>query len=212
MTTEDTVYIYNVGANRFYNRGEWWGTQAILSNAGMRFIVRTAQDQSVQMGVTPEDGEIPDGVYTLYSDDTGNGNHLTGRFDDGYIYVDSYFSNGKPSRCYWSIAPVAGMTNVYNITTPSYLTDDNPYAEAAFVYVEGQALGYNPDLTSTTWCLRWNIQLSEYPAACQWAFVTPNEHALFVARADLKSIADDARAFSTILPQRWKTSSKPLPI
>lgn len=194
MTTEDTVYIYNVGANRFYNRGEWWGTQAILSNSGMRFVVRTAQAQSLAMGVTPEEGEIPDDVYTLYSDDTGNNNHLTGRFDDAYIYVDSYFSNGKPSRCYWSITPVAGMTNVYNITTPSYLTDDNPYAEAAFVYVEGQALGYNPDLTSTTWCLRWNIQLSEYPAACQWAFVAPNEHALFVARADLKSIADDAES------------------
>ncbi len=194
MTTEDTVYIYNVGANRFYNRGEWWGTQAILSNSGMRFVVRTAQAQSLAMGVTPEEGEIPDGVYTLYSDDTGNNNHLTGRFEDAYIYVDSYFSNGKPSRCYWSITPVAGMTNVYNITTPSYLTDDNPYAEAAFVYVEGQALGYNPDLTSTTWCLRWNIQLSEYPTACQWAFVAPNEHALFVARADLKSIADDAES------------------
>ena len=194
LATEDTVYIYNVGANRFYNRGEWWGTQAILSNSGMRFVVRTAQDQSLAMGITPEEGEIPDGVYTLYSDDTGNGNHLTGRFDDGYIYVDSYFSNGKPSRCYWSITPVAGMTNVYNITTPSYLTDENPYAESAFTYVEGQALGYNPDLTATTWCLRWNIMLSDFPAACQWAFVAPDQHALFVARADLKSIADDAES------------------
>ncbi|MBP5712767.1 MAG: hypothetical protein J6W77_07255, partial [Prevotella sp.] len=194
LTTEDTVYVYNVGANRFYNRGEWWGTQAILSNSGMRFVVRTAQAQSALMGITPEEGEIPDGVYTLYSDDTGNNNHLTGRFDDGYIYVDSYFSNGKPSRCYWSITPVAGMTNVYNISTPSYLTDDNPYAEAAYVYVEGNTLGYNPDLTETTWCLRWNLPMSEFPEACQWAFVLPNEHALFVARADLKSIADDAES------------------
>ena len=194
LTTEETVYVYNVGANRFYNRGEWWGTQAILSNSGMRFIIRTALEQRSLMASEPEDGEIPDGVYTLYSDDTGNGNHLTGRFDDGYIYVDSYFTNGKPSRCYWSITPVAGMANVYNITTPSYLTDDNPYAEAQFAYVEGQALGYNPDLTETTWCLRWNLSMSDYPAACQWAFVTPDEHALFVAKSDLKSIADDAES------------------
>ena len=125
LSTGDTVYVYNVGADRFYNRGEWWGTQAILANTGMRFVIRTAQEQRVAMGNAPEEGEIPEGIYTIYSDDTGNGNHLTGRFDDGYIYVDSYFTNGKPSLTYWSIVPVDGKTNVYQILTPSYLTEEN---------------------------------------------------------------------------------------
>ena len=194
MTTGDTVYVYNVGADRFYNRGEWWGTQAILANTGMKFVIRTAQEQRSLMANEPEVGEIPDGVYTLYSDDTGNGNHLTGRFDDGYIYVDSYFTNGKPSRTYWSIVPVNGMANVYQILTPSYLTEDNAYAETNFLFVEGQALGYNPDLTATTWCLRWNIAVSDYPTACQWAFVSPAEYAFRAAKTELKSIADDAES------------------
>ena len=194
LTTGDTVYVYNVGADRFYNRGEWWGTQAILSNTGMRFVIRTAQEQRSLMGSEPEEGEIPDGIYTIYSDDTGNGNHLTGRFDDGYIYVDSYFTNGKPSRTYWAIVPVDGQANVYQILTPSYLTEDNPYAEANYTYVEGQALGYNPDLTATTWCLRWNLVISDYPSACQWAFVSPAEYAVRAAKTELKSIADDAES------------------
>lgn len=38
-TETNTVFLYNVGKKAFLNRGGNWGTQAVLSNVGMEFLV-----------------------------------------------------------------------------------------------------------------------------------------------------------------------------
>ena len=45
LTVGDTVYVYNVGAKAWINRGESWGTQAVVNaNTGMKYVVKTEME------------------------------------------------------------------------------------------------------------------------------------------------------------------------
>ena len=167
IETNKAYYVYNVGTGRYLTRGEAWGTQAMVADTDepMRFELRRS-------------AAMPEGVYYLYSPDTGNNNHILFRTSsDNNVgsgvkacFVDGPTSHITDKTAYWQISLVDGATNVYTIQTPSGVTGYN--AE--------QYLGVQPshasNAASPTYGTYSDIVYDDYATNCQWMF-TPYDAA-----------------------------------
>ena len=75
LTIDAEVYIYNVGTGKYISKGEAWGSQAIVSDKPMLYKVQHPEG-------------LADGVYVLYSDETGRDKKIMARVNsDGQVGV-----------------------------------------------------------------------------------------------------------------------------
>lgn len=159
-TANKNVYIYNLGMRRYINRGEAYGTQAVVSTTGMDYQLRRTSSMA-------ED------TYYFYSDQTGNSKKVLFRTDtDSKVGqgIKACFVDGDQSaKAYWTLKPIDGMTHVYTIQTP---TNDDTYVESEYL---GTDLYHETDYTSTTRGIYWDISYAANPSGCQWAFVSIDE-------------------------------------
>ncbi|MBR1789526.1 MAG: C10 family peptidase [Bacteroidaceae bacterium] len=179
LETNKKFYLYNVGTGYYMTKGEAWGTQAIVADTDnpMRFELRHT-------------ASMPDGVYYLYSDDTGNASrHVLFRTssDTGVGNgVKACFVDGTLSANtgYWSIQAVEGQENVYTIQIPSNNAS----------YKAGQFLGVQPDhdsnAASPTYGTYSDIAYDDYMQNCQWMFVAydQEEATLYQSALVLKNL------------------------
>ena len=160
-------YVYNLGSRRYLNRGEAYGTQSVVAKTGMVYQLRRSTSMA-------------DGIYYLYSEETGNDNKILFRTStDGKVGkgVKANFVDGPTSRltesghpAYWNMQPVSGLNNVYTFQVPQN--------ESA--YVDGEYLGTNFNhetefKSSPTYGTYWDIAYADDPKSCQWAFVKADE-------------------------------------
>ncbi len=143
LTTKDTVYVWNVGQKAWINRGESWGTQAVVNaSTGIRYVVKTSMEENADAAV------LSDGRYYLYGVDTGKDNHYLKRISDANTgtehktaFVDGPNTSGTTIE--WTITDLGG--NVYAISRPETFQDgaEGNEADANWKYVAGEYLGVN---------------------------------------------------------------------
>lgn len=150
------VYVYNLGMRRYINKGEAYGTQAVVATTGMVYQLRKATS-------------VAD-TYYLYSDETGKDNKVLFRTDsDGKVgegvracFVDGTVSN----KAYWKFVPVEGKTGVYTLQTPA---NDASYVDGEYL---GTELSHTTGFTSSTRGLYWDVNYDSNPEGCQWGLVS----------------------------------------
>ena len=163
METNKKYYLYNVGTGYYLTKGEAWGTQAVVADTyePMRFEMRRTSS-------------MPDGVYYLYSADTGNSsNHILFRTStDSNVgsgipacFVDGPTSHVTDKTAYWNIQLAEGKENVYTMQIPSTLTG----------YNASQYLGVQPSHASNaatpTYGIYSDISYENYTQNCHWMLV-----------------------------------------
>ena len=143
LTTKDTVYVWNVGQKAWINRGESWGTQAVVNaSSGIKYVIKTSMEENSGAA------QLSDGRYYLYGEETGKNNHYLKRTSDGKTgtehktaFVDG--SNNSGTTLEWTITDLGG--NVYAISRPETFQDEaeGTGADANWEYVAGEYLGVN---------------------------------------------------------------------
>ena len=174
LATGKQYFLYNVGTGRYLTKGEAWGTQAVVADTDnpMRFEFKKTT-------------AMPEGVYYLYSEDTGNDNHILFRTaDDDNVgkgvkacFVDGPTSKNSSKESWWNIALVEGEENIYTLQIPSNVKG----------YVATQYFGYQKDhasdAASPTYGAYSDIVYANNPAGCQWMLVEYDAEALAIFRA-----------------------------
>lgn len=204
LTVGDTVYVYNVGAKAWINRGESWGTQAVVNaNTGMKYVVKTTMEENT--GATPLTG----GRYYLYGEETGKGNHYLKRISDAKTgtdnktaFVDGPNNSGNPLQ--WQIADLGG--NVYSIQRPAVFEDgESTDGDLTWEFVDGEFLGINYThdrlWDGKTWqeagyeeqpqtlALWFDVPMGDM---AKWLFVSQANYAAYAQKFALKSALEDA--------------------
>ncbi|MBQ7494277.1 MAG: C10 family peptidase [Bacteroidaceae bacterium] len=165
FTANTPLYIYNIGTGKSINKGEAYGTQAVVATKGLVYQIRPQNKTSTN--------------YYLYSDETGTTNKVLFRTDtDSKVGagVKTCFVDGSLSaKAYWNVQPVEGRENVYTFQVP----------EKDASYVEGEYLGiqtnHRSDFDSPTYGLYYDIPYEGNEERCHWAFITVED--LAAARA-----------------------------
>lgn len=151
-------YIYNLGMRRYINRGEAYGTQAVVAKTGLVYQLRKATTL--------------DGVYYLYAEQTGTSNKILFRTDsDSKVGagVKTCFVDGTAGKnAYWQFKPVEGRTNVYTLQVP---TNDGTYVEGEYL---GTDLYHQTDYTYGTRGLYWDLPLAN-DEGCYWGLISAEE-------------------------------------
>ena len=192
-TTEKRYYIYNVGTGRYLTRGEAWGTQAIVdaTDSPMRFELKKS-------------ASMPEGVYYLNSEDTGNDSHILFRTtSDNNVgtgvraaFVDGDGAKVSNKTAWWKLELVEGETNVYTIQIPTGVSD----------HKAAQYWGVNPDhasnAASPTYGVYSDVVLADFTDNCHWMFVEYDEQAQAVQASatvlsNLLAIADKKNVDAT---------------
>lgn len=156
------VYVYNLGAGKFINKGEAYGTQAVVATKGLIYQAK-------------RQGKAENSIYYLYSDQTGNSNKVLFRTDtDSKVGAGNKtcFVDGTASaKAYWHVQPVEGRENVYTFQVPG--TDAS--------HVEGEFLGIQTDhdteVQHPTFGLYYDVTYEGNEERCHWAFVTVTDMA-----------------------------------
>lgn len=161
-----SYYLYNVGARKFINKGEAWGSQAIVDSLGMQAKLDT----------------LSNGIYTIVftstnkmmfrtNTDTKIGSGVAACFTDGSI------SKGA-DHCYWSI--VNKGNSIYTMQVPANYT--------AF-YAQGKCLGVQTDHTSAaaspTYGIYYDVDSTSYETGCQWEFVNATDYATYFSSLEI---------------------------
>lgn len=157
LMLDERVYIYNIGKCKYINKGEAWGTQAIVSDEGLVYKVQRNES-------------MPEGTYYLESANgilfrteqdkkVGLGNKAC--FVDGVLSTDAY----------WNIIPQDDGT--YKIQIPQNSKD----------YVDGEFLGISIIANRSSlvgesnglyydWSPDWELDEEN----TKWAFITENDY------------------------------------
>lgn len=147
-----TVFLYNVGAKKFMNAGNWWGTSPALSDVGIRCWI--SRDASYQYNA--------DKAIETYVIETACQNNSKNAYkwnklgmDDGSLFVDvSNQSDSKKRKTYWRIVPVDGKDNTYHIIQdyPGNASCNNRYLQ-----VNGTIVFTGAELPANTEFAEWEI-------------------------------------------------------
>ena len=186
FATDKTFLIYNEGTGRFLSKGEAWGTQAIVDPSPMRFQVR-------------HDTSMPEGVYYLYSEDTGKTGYITFRTtgDDNVgkgvqaCFVDGDQSHLTDKTAWWTINEVGDA--LYTIQIPE---GQNGYDADCFLGVQTD---HASNAAIPTYGAYSDVSYSEYAKNCQWRFVEYDEitTATFEASKVLANLLTMAKSYGT---------------
>ena len=148
-----TGYLYNVGTRKMLNKGEAYGTQAVVSRQGMVYEWRRTKT-------------MPEGQYYLYSSQTGkDGKVLFRTSSDSKVGegVKACFVDGTAgSTAYWQVDSVAPA--VYTMQVPA---TDAAYSEDLYL---GTQSNHRSDAYSPTDGIYWDVAGQD--RQCQWAFIT----------------------------------------
>lgn len=207
LTTKDTVYVWNVGQKAWINRGESWGTQAVVNaSSGIKYVIKTSMEEN------PGAAQLSDGRYYLYGEETGKNNHYLKRTSDGKTgtehktaFVDG--SNNSGTTLEWTITDLGG--NVYAISRPETFQDEaeGKDADAKWEYVPGEYLGVN--LTHdrlwdgktwqeagkteqpNTYALWFDVAMGD---DAKWMFISAADYEAYCLKPSLKDILEKAEA------------------
>ncbi|MBO4802807.1 MAG: C10 family peptidase [Bacteroidaceae bacterium] len=181
ITPDAKVYVYNIGSGKYINKGEAYGTQAVVSANGLLYLAK-------------RQGKPENNTYYLYSDQTGSSNKVLFRTSTdtkvGEGVKACFVDGGASSKAYWKVQPVEGKEHVYTFQVP----------ETDGTYVEGEYLGvqtsHHSDYERPTFGLYWDVSYKDYPEGCQWAFVTWEDmlaaEAIDEAVLELETLLDNA--------------------
>lgn len=207
LTTKDTVYVWNVGQKAWINRGESWGTQAVVNaSSGIRYVVKTSMEENADAAV------LSDGRYYLYGVDTGKDNHYLKRISDektGTDHKTAFVDGPKTSgtTIEWTITDLGG--NVYAISRPETFQDgaEGTDADANWEYVAGEYLGVN--LTHdrlwdgktweeagkteqpNTYALWFDVAMGD---DAKWMFISAADYEAYCLKPSLKDLLEKAEA------------------
>ena len=197
----DTVFMYNVGTGKFYNRGADWGTRALVAKSGRSVVIQTMHDALAydieHKGSNVLEEDLPEGTYAIFMVDNhntaGNEEHHSVRLEPGgnsTVYVDSWIgkTHATPASHLWEFDEVA--TNTYTIHTPKACTAESGLANEGGEYVVGKVLGVVTDNENLV--LSWNIDYAGNEAICQWKFVAEDEGLIYFAKMNLRETAEEA--------------------
>lgn len=180
LETGQTYYLYHVGTGQYLTKGEAYGTQAVVGDSPMRFVINHT-------------ATMPEGTYYLTSPDTGkNGTLLFRTQTDSNVGVGvkATFVDGSTStnlaNAYWTIQPIG--VNTYTIQVPSTATG---YEEGKFWGVLGS---HKSNAASPTYGVYSDIDYAAHPLSCQWRLVRYDEQAtqVFEAATELGNLLDIA--------------------
>ena len=205
LAVGDTVYIYNVGQKAWINKGESWGTQAVVNaSSGLKYVVKQTMEENTGAVVLTE------ARYYLWSD-CGKNNHYLKRIADGKTGTDNKAcfvdgANNSGNQLQWEIADLGG--NKYSIKRPELFQDETSTdGELTWEYVEGDFLGVN--LTHdrlwdgkswaeagyteqpATYALWFDVQAGDNAT---WLFVSPADYNAYALKFALKEALEKAEA------------------
>lgn len=205
LTVGDTVYIWNVGQKAWVNKGESWGTQAVVNaSSGLKYVVKQTQEENSGAAV------LTGARYYLWSDN-GKSNHYLKRIADGKTgtenkacFVDGPNNSGNTLQ--WEIADLGG--NKYSIKRPEVFEDESSTdGDLTWEYVAGEFLGVN--LTHdrlwdgqtwaeagyteqpNTYALWFDVQAVD---DATWMFVSKADYANYALKFSLKDALEKAEA------------------
>ncbi|MBO4907432.1 MAG: leucine-rich repeat protein [Bacteroidaceae bacterium] len=157
LAVDEPVYIMNVANRRYINKGEAYGTQAVVDYSGIIYKVRRTTS-------------MKEGLYYLEAVNSGTSKKVLFRTNsDSKVGsgVKACFVDGDLStKAYWSIQLVDSATHTYTIQVPS---SDKEYVDSLY-------LGYNyyHDSNASSWGtygIYYDVTYADDPAACQWQFI-----------------------------------------
>lgn len=205
LAVGDTVYIWNVGQKAWINKGESWGTQAVVNaSSGLKYVVKQTMEENTGAEVLTE------ARYYLWSD-CGKNNHYLKRIADGKTGTDNKAcfvdgANTSGNQLQWEIADLGG--NKYSIKRPELFQDGTSTdASLTWEYVEGEFLGVN--LTHdrlwdgkswaeagyteqpATYALWFDVQAGDNAT---WLFVSPKDYDAYALKFALKDALEKAEA------------------
>jgi hypothetical protein len=159
-------YVYNLGTGRYLTKGEAYGTQAVVGDTPMRFVIRHSSS-------------MPEDCYYLTSEDSGKSGHYLFRTNtDGNVGngVMAAFVDGTSltASAFWAIAPVASADQsekipVYTFQIPS---NGNGYQEGLYWGVQTD---HQSGAASPTYGIYGDVNYDEHPRNCQWCLVLYDE-------------------------------------
>ena len=181
LTTNTQVYLYHMGSGRFLSKGEAWGTQAVVTDGEpMRFQLKHTS-------------AMPEGIYGLYSNDTGNGDrHYTFRTSDdsnvGKGVKASFVDGNLDKRAYWLVTDIGNDT--YTFSVPQGYDG----YDAACRW--GVQTDHESQYTQPTWGVYSDIVYEGNEQACQWRLVLydADRNATYEAAATLENLINMAKA------------------
>ena len=196
----DTVYIYNIGTQKLVGWGEGWGTQAIVNDTGLRYVLKNKRDDGAMITINDEEFEsLPEGQYWLYSPDVlDKAGHSIDRWDDGGKVgsgIKCCFADQSDwdTRGIWVITSVGN--NLYKFTMPEGLPD---FTEMQNQYVEGECLGVQLDHQTNqgqpTYGLYFDVVYADNPTFCQFAFLPAQAMSAYLLKKDLAKLVEEADA------------------
>ncbi len=177
-------YVYNVGLDGYINKGEAWGTQAVVASNGFVYQLRRS-------------ATMPDGVYYLYSEQTGKDGKILFRTDSDEkvgkgnkaCFVDG---QSVTAKAYWQLQPAEGATNLFTLQVPA---SDESYTEGEYL---GTDYSHATDAAWGTYGMYWDINYEANPTGCQWGFVSVDEQkqarAFFDLTEQLRKLLERADA------------------
>lgn len=177
-------YVYNVGLDGYINKGEAWGTQAVVATNGFVYQLRRS-------------ASMPDGVYYLYSEQTGKDGKILFRTDSDEkvgkgnkaCFVDG---QSVTAKAYWQLQPAEGATNLFTLQVPA---SDESYTAGEYL---GTDYSHATDATWGTYGMYWDINYEAHPTSCQWGFVSVDEQkqarAFFDLTEQLRKLLERADA------------------
>lgn len=206
LTTADTVYVFNLGQKAWINKGESWGTQAVVNaGSGLKYVIKQAIEENSAAET------LSDGRYYLYAHETGKSNHYLKRTSDsktGTDYKANFVdgANSSGNQIQWEIADLGN--HVYSIKRPETFQDGTSTdGGLTWEYVDGEYLGVNLShdrlWDGKTWeeagyteqpqtlALWFDTQMSDY---AKWIFVSPADYQTYAEKYTLKDALDKAEA------------------
>ncbi|MBR1395374.1 MAG: leucine-rich repeat protein [Prevotella sp.] len=180
LEAQQTYYLYHVGTGQYLTKGEAYGTQAVVGDSPMRFVINHT-------------ATMADGVYYLTSPDTGReGNLLFRTSADGNVgkgvkatFVDGALSANR-ANAYWTILSIGDDT--YTIQVPTTATG---YEDGKFL---GVLSSHESNAASPTYGVYSDIDYATHPLNCQWRLVRYDEQAAqtYAAVKELGNLLDIA--------------------
>ena len=161
LSLDERVYIYNVGKHQFINKGEAWGTQAVISSEGLVYKVK-------------RNSTMPKGLYYLEAENIGTTNKILYRTDqDSRVGIGNKacFVDGTLTKnAYWHI--IQQDDGTYKIQVPQNSQDyvENEYLgfsnyNNSDYYFDSKGLYYNCDDD-----MEWDEKLSD------WSFIRVEDY------------------------------------
>lgn len=192
-----TYYLYNVGRGMFVNKGEAWGTQAILSNQGMRYEVRHNDD-------------MPEGYYYLYSEETGMDNKVLFRTNTDELLGEgvcaTFVDKWTAANAYWTINSFNdNVTGGFVFKIPENTDGPHPYVATQAWGARWDHWGSTFNSEGLTNGIFFDVNIDYNPDYVTWQFISEDDYANYQSRlntdavetwnaaADLKEWSDIAK-------------------